>query len=63
VRDEAMRAGRHPEDFLQRTDDYFRDMDYNIVNGSRPTFTQPAQVEGRNMWMVWTGGNDRLWID
>ena len=61
VRDEAMRAGRHPEDFLQPTDDYFRDMDYNIVNGARPTFTQPQQIEGRNMWMVWTGGNDRLW--
>jgi len=61
VRDEAMRAGRHPEDFLQPTDDYFRDMDYNIVNGARPTFAQPQQIEGRNMWMVWTGGNDRLW--
>ena len=19
------------------------------------------QIQGRNMWMVWTGGNDRLW--
>jgi hypothetical protein len=61
VRDEAMRAGRQPEDFLKPTDDYFRDMDYNVVNGARPTFTQPPQIEGRNMWMVWTGGNDRLW--
>ena len=35
-------------------------MDYNTVYGKRPAFTQ-AEVEGRNMWMVWTGGNDRLW--
>ena len=25
----------------------------------RPAFTQ-AEIEGRNMWIVWTGGNDRL---
>ena len=35
-------------------------MDYNLVYGKRPAFTQ-AEIEGRNMWMVWTGGNDRLW--
>ena len=35
-------------------------MDFNVVDGKRPTFTQ-EQIEGRNMWMVWTGGNDRLW--
>ena len=38
----------------------FREMDYNLVDGSRPTFNQ-EQIEGRNMWIVWTGGNDRLW--
>ena len=21
----------------------------------------PDEVKGRNMWIVWTGGNDRLW--
>lgn len=35
-------------------------MDYNLVGGQRPAFT-PPEIEGRNMWMVWTGGNDRLW--
>src|SRR5678816_200047 len=61
VQDEAMRAGRQPQDFLRPTDDYFHDMDYNVVQGAPiTTFTQP-QVEGRNMWMVWTGGDDRLW--
>src|SRR5215216_3603150 len=60
VRDEAMRAGLEAEHFVRPTPDYFHDMDYNVVNGARPTFAQP-EIEGRNMWMVWTGGNDRLW--
>ena len=60
VLDEAMRAGVAPKDLVRPTDDYFRDMDFNVVDGRRPTFTQ-EQVEGRNMWIVWTGGNDRLW--
>jgi hypothetical protein len=60
VQDEAMRAGLKPEHFVRPTPDYFRDMDYNLVYGKRPQFTQ-AEIEGRNMWMVWTGGNDRLW--
>lgn len=55
-----MRAGLRPEHFVRETKDYFHDMDYNTVYGKRPAFTQ-AEVEGRNMWMVWTGGNDRLW--
>jgi hypothetical protein len=55
-----MRAGLEPEHFARETKDYFHDMDYNTVYGKRPPFTQ-AEVEGRNMWMVWTGGNDRLW--
>ena len=21
----------------------------------------PDEVKGRNMWLIWTGGNDRLW--
>jgi hypothetical protein len=60
VQDEAMRARLMPAHFVRPTDDYFRDMDFNMVRGQRPTFTQ-ADIEGRNMWMVWTGGNDRLW--
>lgn len=60
VQDEAMRAGLQPAHFVRPTDDYFRDMDDNLVNGKRPVFTQP-EIEGRNMWLVWTGGNDRLW--
>jgi hypothetical protein len=60
VQDEAMRAGFTPQHFVRPTDDYFRAMDDNLVDGGRPVFTQP-DIEGRNMWLVWTGGNDRLW--
>jgi len=60
VQDEAMRAGVTPEQLVRPTDDYFHDMDYNAGGDPRPTFTQ-EDIEGRNMWVVWTGGGDRLW--
>jgi hypothetical protein len=60
VRDEAMRAGLDAKHFVRPTPDYFRDMDYNVAHTTRVPFTQ-AEIEGRNMWLVWTGGNDRLW--
>jgi hypothetical protein len=60
VQDEAMRAGQTATHFVRPTTDYFHAMDDNVVYGKRPTYTQ-AEIEGRNMWMVWTGGNDRLW--
>jgi mono/diheme cytochrome c family protein len=61
VKDEAMRAGLTPNYFVRKTDDYFHDMDRNVIRGQRqPALTQ-AEIEGRNMWLVWTGGNDRLW--
>src|SRR5262245_54030868 len=57
VKDDALRAGLSPEHFVRPTPDYFRDMDFNV--GRKPL--TPQQVAGRNMWLVWTGGNDRLW--
>src|SRR5829696_9415409 len=54
VLDEAMRASRTAATFPAADEDYFHDMD-----GALP-FTS-EQIKGRNMWMVWTGGNDRLW--
>jgi len=60
VRDEAMRAGLAPEHFVRPTPDYFKDMDFNVVAGGHKPLG-PEAVAGRNMWMVWTGGNDRLW--
>src|SRR5215471_8885365 len=35
-------------------------MDFNIVDGGMKPLTK-AEIEGRNRWIVWTGGNDRLW--
>ena len=52
--DEAQQAGRNESSLPQASEDYFHDMD----NGARLT---PDEVRGRNMWLVWTGGNDRFW--
>src|SRR5438034_8229859 len=60
VLDGAAHANLLPGHFPAATEDYFHDMDYNVVHGKRPVFTQ-REIEGRNMWMVWTGGDDRLW--
>ena len=54
VKDEAMRAGRNALSFPAADEDYFHDMD-----GAVPLTRD--QIQGRNMWIVWTGGNDRLW--
>ena len=52
--DDATRAGRDAASFPQADEDYFHDMD----NG---TELSPEEIKGRNMWLVWTGGNDRQW--
>ena len=52
--DEAQRAGRTEASFPQASEDFFHEMD----NGAQLT---PDEVQGRNMWLVWTGGNDRFW--
>ena len=54
VQDEALRAGRDPATFPAADEDYFHDMDGGL------TFTTD-EIKGRNMWIVWTGGNDRFW--
>jgi hypothetical protein len=54
VRDEAMLAGRTASSFPAADEDYFHDMD-----GGVPLTRE--QIQGRNMWIVWIGGNDRLW--
>jgi hypothetical protein len=52
--DEARQAGRSAQSFPAADEDYFRGMDGGIA-------LTPEEVKGRNMWLVWTGGNDRLW--
>jgi len=54
VLDEARTAGRTPESFPPADEDYFHDMDGGIALNT-------DEIKGRNMWIVWTGGNDRLW--
>jgi len=54
VKDEAMRAGRTASSFPAADEDYFHEMDGGLA-------LTRDQIQGRNMWLVWTGGNDRLW--
>lgn len=54
IRDEALAAGRTAETFTAAPDDYFHDMDGGIA-------LTPAEIRGRNTWIVWSAGNDRLW--
>ena len=65
VRDEAKRAGVDARQLVpQPIDpqaDYFHAMDFNVVDGAPALPLSREAVAGRAMWMVWTGGNDRLW--
>ena len=54
IRDEALRAGRDAASFPAATEDYFHDMDGGVA-------LTPQEVQGRNTWLVWSGGNDRFW--
>lgn len=54
VLDEAKQAGRAAVSFPHAEEDYFHDMDGSVA-------LTPSEIKGRNMWLVWTGGNDRLW--
>jgi hypothetical protein len=58
VLDEARQANRTAATFQAAEEDYFHDMDQNkggVVSLS------VDEIKGRNTWVVWTGGNDRLW--
>ncbi len=67
VQDEAMRAGRDVKSFTPGPDslanDYFHDMDQNAdaKHQVRPPDLTLQEAQGRATWIVWTGGNDRLW--
>jgi len=54
VPDEAKLAKRTIESFPAADEDYFHDMDGGVALNAE-------EVKGRNTWIVWTGGNDRLW--
>ena len=54
VQDEAQKAGRDAASFPAAGEDYFHAMDGAIA-------LTADEIKGRNMWLVWTGGNDRFW--
>jgi hypothetical protein len=60
VLDEAKRAGVTAETLnpiaqVDMTRDYFHEMDPGVTLQNR------NEINGRNMWILWTGGNDRFW--
>jgi hypothetical protein len=62
VKDEALTAGREAASFQAADEDYFHDMDGGIdLAALAPPSDKTALIRGRNTWLVWTGGNDRLW--
>ena len=62
VKDEALLAGRTAETFPAADEDYFHDMDGGIdLVAAAPASDKKALVKGRNTWIVWSGGNDRMW--
>jgi hypothetical protein len=58
VLDEARQANRPASSFPAADDLYFQAMDQ--AKGGVVPLTQD-EIKGRNTWIVWTGGNDRLW--
>src|SRR6478752_4395528 len=52
--DAASEAGLGDNHFVHADENYFHAMDNGVA-------LTRAEVQGRNMWLVWTGGNDRFW--
>lgn len=62
VKDEALLAGRTASTFVAADEDYFHDMDGGIdLTLAAPSQDKKALIKGRNSWIVWSAGNDRLW--
>ncbi|HET9714460.1 MAG TPA: hypothetical protein VFP64_21400, partial [Pyrinomonadaceae bacterium] len=54
VLDEARLANRPASSFPAADEDFFHDMDGGVQ-------LTPDEIKGRNTWIVWTAGNDRMW--
>ena len=75
VKDEAMLAGRDAASLRGAEEDYYADMDYGLTRNPEgirasldpylPGVSAAEAVKrvaiGRNNWVVWTAGNDRIW--
>src|ERR1700733_14050861 len=57
IQDEALSARRQADSFAFAKEDFFHDMDQTSKG---PLALTDRQIQGRNMWIVWTGGDDRL---
>jgi hypothetical protein len=60
ILDEALSANppRESTSFAAADEDYFHDMD-QTKDGV--VALSPEEIRGRNTWLVWTAGDDRLW--
>jgi hypothetical protein len=60
ILDEALSANpaRDATSFRAADEDYFHDMDQTRDG---PVALSPEEVQGRNTWLAWTAGDDRLW--
>ena len=60
ILDEALKASprRDASSFAAADEDYFHDMDRDRNGAVQLT---PDEVKGRNTWIAWTAGDDRLW--
>lgn len=60
IKDEALSATppRLADSFKFADEDFFHHMDQTKEG---PLQLNQDQIRGRNMWLVWTGGDDRLW--
>jgi len=54
VKDEALLAGRDASSFPAADEDFFHDMDGGLSLSA-------DEIKGRNTWILWSAGNDRLW--
>jgi hypothetical protein len=54
VKDEALLVGRDASTFKAADEPFFHDMDGGVP-------LDAAETQGRNTWLVWSAGNDRLW--
>lgn len=68
VKDEAKLVGRGPESFPVADENFFHDMDQtkdgilDLVAAARQMkVPDDTLIKGRNSWMVWSAGNDKLW--
>ena len=67
--DEAKALGKTPADFPADDRDYFREMDMRpdgTVDASgnsvlKPLDLTPDEIKGRNMWVLWCGGDEVFW--